>query len=340
MAVSATVLASLLAAPQVAAASSLPTGAGLVLNAPIVSAAATPDGGGYWEVGADGGVFAFGDAGFYGSVAGLHLNSPIVGFDSTPDGHGYWEVAADGGVFAFGDAGFHGSALGMSPSSPIVGLAPTAHDKGYWEVAANGDVYTFGDARFDGTAPVQTSAVGIDAANGGYRVVSKDGGTYAFGGASFEGSLGGLPLNKPVVGTSSTAGGYLDVASDGGVFTFGSIGFYGSLGGSTVYTPPAPADQVAAAAQSDYGLSSYQIAEWDRVNVCEEGGNWHVEGAVYAGGLGMSRANWNQFNIFGFPGDAAEASPLQQIRVAVAFATHYYGNPDAAPDQNGCTGGY
>jgi hypothetical protein len=27
----------------------------------------TPDGGGYWVLGTDGGVFAFGDAGFYGS---------------------------------------------------------------------------------------------------------------------------------------------------------------------------------------------------------------------------------------------------------------------------------
>ncbi|MGH9090626.1 MAG: hypothetical protein ACRDZR_04465 [Acidimicrobiales bacterium] len=33
----------------------------------------------YWEVGADGGVFAFGDAGFFGSMAGQGLNQPIVG---------------------------------------------------------------------------------------------------------------------------------------------------------------------------------------------------------------------------------------------------------------------
>jgi hypothetical protein len=32
--------------------------------------AATPDGGGYWLVAADGGIFAFGDAGFHGSTAG------------------------------------------------------------------------------------------------------------------------------------------------------------------------------------------------------------------------------------------------------------------------------
>ena len=38
------------------------------LNAPIVGMATTPDGGGYWLVASDGGVFTFGDAGFYGST--------------------------------------------------------------------------------------------------------------------------------------------------------------------------------------------------------------------------------------------------------------------------------
>ena len=137
--------------------------------------------------------------------------------------------------------------------------------------------------------------------------------------------------------TSSTGGGYVDVAADGGVFAFGTVGFYGSLGDSTLYVPPAPA---AAPAVASYGLTAGQIAAWEHVNVCEEGGNWHVEGSVFAGGLGMSRSNWSQFNTFGFPADEAAASPLQQIRVAVAFATHYYGSPDAAPDRNGCTGGY
>ena len=34
---------------------------------------------GYWLVGADGGVFAFGDAAFYGSEGGKRLNASIVG---------------------------------------------------------------------------------------------------------------------------------------------------------------------------------------------------------------------------------------------------------------------
>ena len=41
--------------------------------------APTPDGKGYWVSASDGGVFAFGDAQFYGSMGGQVLNTPIVG---------------------------------------------------------------------------------------------------------------------------------------------------------------------------------------------------------------------------------------------------------------------
>ena len=43
---------------------------GNTLNKPMVGIASTPDGKGYWLVAADGGVFSFGDAGFYGSMGG------------------------------------------------------------------------------------------------------------------------------------------------------------------------------------------------------------------------------------------------------------------------------
>jgi hypothetical protein len=43
--------------------------------------AATPDGRSYWLVGADGGVFSFGDARFDGSApgSGVHVAAPAVG---------------------------------------------------------------------------------------------------------------------------------------------------------------------------------------------------------------------------------------------------------------------
>ena len=61
------------------------------LNAPIVGMAPRTDGGGYWLVASDGGIFSFGDAGFHGSMGGRHLNAPIVGMAAD---------ASDGGLLA------------------------------------------------------------------------------------------------------------------------------------------------------------------------------------------------------------------------------------------------
>jgi hypothetical protein len=73
-------------------------------------------------VASDGGIFAFGDAGYFGSMGGKPLNQPIVGLASTSDGTGYWEVATDGGIFTFGDAAFSGSAASFGARS-VVGMA-------------------------------------------------------------------------------------------------------------------------------------------------------------------------------------------------------------------------
>ena len=87
----------------------------MMLNKPIVGMAAIPGGGGYWLVASDGGIFAFGDAQFYGSTGSMMLNQPVDGMAATPDGGGYWLVAADGGIFTFGDAPFYGSTGGIAP---------------------------------------------------------------------------------------------------------------------------------------------------------------------------------------------------------------------------------
>ena len=76
------------------------------LNEPVVGMAPTRAAGGYWLVASDGGIFAFGDAAFAGSMGAHHLNKPVVGMVPTHDGGGYWMVASDGGIFAFGDAPF------------------------------------------------------------------------------------------------------------------------------------------------------------------------------------------------------------------------------------------
>jgi hypothetical protein len=77
---------------------------------------------GYWLVASDGGLFAFGDAGFYGSMGGQHLNAGVVGIASA--GTGYFLASGDGGVFAFGSAEFEASGVGLVQSA-VVGIATT-----------------------------------------------------------------------------------------------------------------------------------------------------------------------------------------------------------------------
>jgi hypothetical protein len=212
------------------------------LNSPINGMAATPDGRGYWNVAADGGLFAFGDAGFHGSMGGLPLAKPVVGMAATPDGKGYWEVASDGGLFAFGDAGFHGSMGGLPLAKPVVGMAATPDGKGYWEVASDGGLFAFGDAGFFGSTgaihlnqPVVAMAATPDGK--GYWLAAADGGIFAFGDARFYGSMGGSHLNQPIVAMSANgARGYWLTAADGGVFSFSSP-FYGSTGNLTLVLP-------------------------------------------------------------------------------------------------------
>jgi hypothetical protein len=159
------------------------------LNQPIVGIASTPDGQGYWEVAADGGVFAFGDAGYFGSTGNLTLNQPIVGMAATPDGGGYWLVAADGGIFAFGDARFYGSTGNLTLNQPIVGMASAAGGAGYWMVGADGGIFSFGNAGYfgslAGTPADDYPVVGMYPTpdDKGYTVINSLGAPFIFGDA-------------------------------------------------------------------------------------------------------------------------------------------------------------
>ena len=107
--------------------------------------AVTPDGGGYWLVATDGGVFNYGDAPFYGSMGGKKLNKPIVGIAPTPNGNGYYLVASDGGIFTVPDPGgaaFLGSTGSITLNKPIVGMAVTPAGQ-YYLVASDGGIFSF-----------------------------------------------------------------------------------------------------------------------------------------------------------------------------------------------------
>ena len=157
--------------------------AGMSLHAPIVAMALTPDNGGYWLVGADGGVYAFGDAVYYGSMGGHPLDQPIVGMAVDRATGGYWLVGRDGGVFAF-HAPFYGSADALHLNAPIVGMESAPSGTGYRLVASDGGIFSYNEPFYGSMAgrPLSAPVVGVaeDPATGGYWIASADGGVFAF----------------------------------------------------------------------------------------------------------------------------------------------------------------
>src|SRR5205085_12580443 len=113
----------------------------------------------------DGGIIAFGDAKFYGSMGGKKLNAPVQSLVPDSDGVGYWLVASDGGIFAF-DAPFRGSMGGEKLAKPVTGMV------------------TYGD---------------------GYLMVGEDGGIFNFSSQQFLGSLGANPPVHPIVSVAAVA---------------------------------------------------------------------------------------------------------------------------------------
>ena len=187
---------------------------GTALQRPVVGITPTKGDLGYWLVACDGGIFTFGNAGFYGSIPGLgiapagsglphSLNAPIVGMVPSSDGNGYFMVGADGGVFTFGDAKFEGScpSIGGCAGGAAVAVMPDATGNGYWVVTAGGDVQPFGDAAPYGGPGPAGRASRRSCAQRRWRWLlhpSRDGDVYAYGDAvngGANGEVGGFNKN-------------------------------------------------------------------------------------------------------------------------------------------------
>ena len=222
--------------------------------APRAMAAAEAAGDGYWLVGADGGVFAFGGAPFLGSAAGVS-HHPVVDIAKTRTGRGYWLAATDGGVFSFGDARFFGSLAGrpVGAGQTVVAMAAaTLFGDGYYLVTAAGGVYTFGAAPFFGapaSGPVPHPIVdfGLTPSGHGYWLVDAAGHIYRYGDAP--------PLSVPEVDPRTARADDLRNALEpwsaasvhvmsrgGGVFTASTTPETGFFYGSSVDTGRAMAD--------------------------------------------------------------------------------------------------
>jgi hypothetical protein len=179
-------------------------GSGKKLNAPIVGMVPSFDGGGYFLVGSDGGVFAFGDAKFEGSCPGIGgCSGAAVTVMPDASGNGYWLVTATGHVYAFGDATSFGQP--GPQSSPATSATRTPDGNGYWILFANGTVDAFGDATNQGGPVNQTG--GVDPATAifatadgqGYWVTNATGAIFTFGEAPNDGGTATTHLNGSII---------------------------------------------------------------------------------------------------------------------------------------------
>jgi hypothetical protein len=189
-----------------------PAGSGLAhsLNAPIVGMVPSNDGGGYFMVASDGGVFAFGDARFEGSCPGIGgCSGAAVAVVPDATGNGYWVVTSTGNVYTFGDAVNYGQP-GLQ-SSKITSAGATPSGGGYWILDAAGQVFPFGDAAPLGGMAAGTAG-GFDPASAifatsdgeGYWIVTALGKVSPCGDAPNDGDVSGTHLNGPIVAASGS----------------------------------------------------------------------------------------------------------------------------------------
>jgi hypothetical protein len=189
-----------------------PAGSGLPrsLDAPIVGMVPSSDGGGYFMVASDGGVFAFGDARFEGSCPGIGgCRGAAVAVVPDATGNGYWVVTSTGAVYTFGDATNYGQP--GQQSSAVTSATATSDGGGYWILDGAGQVFPLGDAASLGSMPAGSaggfnpaSAIFATSDGGGYWVVTALGKVSPFGDAPNSGDMSGTHLNGPIVAASGS----------------------------------------------------------------------------------------------------------------------------------------
>ena len=124
----------------------------MALNKPIVGMAATPDGGGYWLVASDGGIFSYGDAQFYGSH-GQHRAQQADRRHGrrrrTAGATGWWPPTAASSASATRSSTAARAACALN--KPVVGMAATPGGNGLLAGGLRRRHLRFGDAGFYGS---------------------------------------------------------------------------------------------------------------------------------------------------------------------------------------------
>jgi hypothetical protein len=234
---------------------------------------------GYWMVGSDGAVYAFGDARHLGN-APLSGGAQAVDLEPTPSLNGYRIVDDAGNVFGFGDARHFGNVdrSKLVAGEKVTSLSATRSGNGYWFFTTRGRVLAVGDAVHAGdVAAIKLNGPVLDSiptpSGRGYYMVASDGGIFTFGDAVFHGSTGDIKLNAPVQSLvpDPDGAGYWLVASDGGVFSFGGE-FRGSLGGQKLNKP--------VTGMVPFGNGYLMVGE--------DGGIFNFSNKAFAGSLGAT----------------------------------------------------
>ena len=212
---------------------------------------------GYWLVGSDGGIFAFGSAQFHGSTGNLVLQRPVTGI--TPDGRPQRVLAGGdrrrclrlrrrrllrlhprprhrpGRLGRPHRSSMHRSSAWSPP--------PTAAATSWWRptAASSPSATPSSRVRAPAAAAAPGSAVSVlpDATGHGYWLVTATGYVYTFGDAPDEGQpiddTNGQPLPSPVTSAVRTPDGegYWVLLEDGQALAFGDAQYYQSTNGES-----------------------------------------------------------------------------------------------------------
>jgi len=268
--------------------------------APVDAATAFP-GSGYWMLGFDGTVYAFGSAPHCGHLdVFVSIGEFGADIEPTPDGRGYWVLDGlnyvdfvhcglnepydpnDRAFFDYEWNNFFEERL--LPGEIPISISALPDGTGYWVFTDRGRALPFGAAQWYGdmgnvplNGPVLDSVA--TPTGRGYWMVASDGGIFSFGDAQFYGSMGGQRLNAPVMSMAPDPDGvgYWLVASDGGIFAFGAP-FYGSMGATPLNQP------ISGIVESPTGGGYLMVAE--------DGGIFTFGDVPFWGSLGASPPAW------------------------------------------------
>ncbi|HEX6348401.1 MAG TPA: hypothetical protein VF160_03305 [Candidatus Dormibacteraeota bacterium] len=196
--------------------------------------AAPPPAGGYNILTGFGGIYSFGNAGYYGNLIDRGYPGPAIGLAETPDGLGYDILNTAGAIYTFGDAQYHGNLLDHGYPSPAVAIAVTPSGGGYAILNSSGALYTFGDAPYFGNLldhgfPGPAVSFAYTPSGRGYSILTASGAIYSFGDAVYYGNLLDHGYPGPATGLAPSPHGYAILTQAGAIYTFGDAYYRGNL---------------------------------------------------------------------------------------------------------------